>query len=88
MDKTCVTLSTYRAVARPNRTDLKAGGTAPNCSQISAFPKKNYLVSSKHLRKKRVNLLQMQTDDFVGRPDDGVDNLWITWAFGAMVAPS
>lgn len=88
MDKICATRNTYRTVARSNQADLNVVGALSNYRFLFSFLKKNYLVSSTHLRKKRVNLLQILTDDFVGRPDDGVDNLWITWAFGAMVARS
>lgn len=88
VDKTRVQPVELRAAERFIRAQIGATGVISAFTCITLDRKTCYIVSSTQTVKKRVNVLQWISRGGSGRFDIGVDNPWITWAFGAVVARS
>ena len=88
VDKARVQPVELRAAERFIRAQIGVTGVISAFTCITLDRKKCYIVSSTQTAKKRVNVLQRLSRGGYGRFDIGVDNPWITWAFGAVAVRS
>ena len=88
VDKTRVQPVELRAAERFIRAQIGVTGVISAFTYITLYRKTCYIVSSTQTTKKRVNVLQWISRGGSGRFDIGVDNPWITWAFGAVAVHS